>query len=168
MYRSIFDSVWLKRAHFRVDGNVLQVVINEFVHGLTQNICSDFQAEWHAFRFGPTNWWASCLLWILWCPSTMNIEANYSSVLRQTLSGRLWACFWCGVPTNKLTTFRDAQASLGYSDRCLHCDGCLSTSVDRDAQQWRHRLTSQFLDNPSMIYALFLFPDDYHQLFLVV
>ena len=28
----------------------------------------------------------------------------------------------------------------GYSDRCICCDKCPSTSVICDAQQWRHRL----------------------------
>ena len=35
----------------------------------------------------------------------------------------------------------DAQASLGYPDRCLRCDGCSLTPVLCNVEQWWHRLT---------------------------
>ena len=38
-----------------------------------------------------------------------------------------------GAITNELNNTRDAQASLGYSDRRICCDDCPSTSVIRDA-----------------------------------
>ena len=39
----------------------------------------------------------------------------------------------------RLTNTRDAQVSLGYSDRCLRRHDCPSTSVIRNVQQWWHR-----------------------------
>ena len=41
---------------------------------------------------------------------------------------------------NRTNISRDGQASLGYSDSCLRCDGRPPTSVVCDAQQWRQWL----------------------------
>ena len=46
---------------------------------------------------------------------------------------------------NKSIKTRDAQASLGYPDRYLRCDGRPSTPVLRNAEQWWHQLARPLL-----------------------
>ena len=62
------------------------------------------------------------------------------------------ALLWDVAQSNQLT-YRDARASLGYSDRRFCCDGCTSTSVVCSPQQRRWWLACPPLD-----VALLLFP----------
>ena len=52
--------------------------------------------------------------------------------------------------TDKLTNTRDAQASLGYLDRCIRCDDCPSTSVIRDADAKKQDQGGRFLSRDKM------------------
>ena len=73
------------------------------------------------------------------------------------------------ITTASLINTRDAQASLGYSDKCLYCDGCrrpLSYAI-RSNEDINWLAISIPWCYPSMIYEVFLC-DHYHPLFLVV